>query len=567
VPTSLHSASGRCFLSALALALAAAPSAALAVAPDGLTRDQLAQRTRLLTEYGRLVDPSSADIAPADLPAGPSCLTGLVRDLRANPDLFSPDEWLDITSTLGFPATRSVPPTLPPRADAPPTPTESDGTCVGNTGTNSLIGEHFVVYWDSATETQAQNLLDSLEYSWTREIDELGWQAPDGTGRYKLRFQISNANYAGAYTTVGYCNSSVGYMPYFVAGRGSFSAGNWYKSMASHEFNHSSQFGYGYAHEFYWWEATATYMEEYVYPDYNDWADFYVYFSYYPFLSLNASDQSDNQIFGHMYGMGIWATYLDEYVGGHDLVMGTWDQAQGRSGQYNYWMPDVIEDMGYNFDELWQGFMATSAYMDFSEYSSYYDIQSLEESGALPAEGSEPGDAPWSLGLNFVSFDASQGASGKYLQVDFAGDSAVDWNVVLVTGSGHTVTEYVAADVQDGAGTAWIPFDGSDSGYLVVSPKDPDVSGFNYNWGNPDEYSYTWSACLTDSETGLLCGADASMDTGGASDGPATPADTTTKGGCGCASTVAPMTGMVWGLGLLGLVGLRRRRSFATLTD
>ena len=86
-----------------------------------------------------------------------------------------------------------------------------------------------------------------------------------------------NNSYAGAYTTVEYCSGS-GCMPYIVAYSGSFNSGNWWKTMACHELNHAIQFSYGFSHEFWWWEATATWIEEYVYPSFNDWADMtYVY--------------------------------------------------------------------------------------------------------------------------------------------------------------------------------------------------------------------------------------------------------------------------------------------------
>lgn len=543
-------ASTRSALGRVALFALVTPATALAAAPEGLSQVELERREGMLARYASLVDPTYGDFAPAEHDHGPTCLTGLVKDLRESPHLFDDGEWLDLTSTLGLPLAMSS----QGAPDAPPAP---DGTCVGNTGANSLAGDHFVVYWDGATETQAQSLLDALEESWDVLIDDLGWKPPVGTPGLKLRFQIADSNYAGAYTTIDYC-SGVGYVPYMVTGRGSFNAGTWYKTMAAHEFNHASQWGYGYAHEFYWWEATATWVEEYVYPTYNDWAQNYVYYSFYPHISLNASDQNDQEIFGHMYAMGIWATYLDEYVGGHDFVMGTWEEAQGENGQYDYWMPDVLDDMGEDFDTHWQGFMAATAFMDFEEYSAYYEIQETERAGSLPADGDEPRDAAWSLGVNYVEFDEDEGGDGMFLQVDFAGDDSVDWNVVLVTGGGHTVEEYVPFDIDDGQGSAWIPFEGDVTGFLVISPKDDDASGYYYDWSDADEYEYEWSACLVGSETGVPCGfqVEDSGDTK-ADDDPDSPDGE--KGGCGCAAPVAPMTGLVWAFGLVGLAARRRR--------
>jgi len=63
-------------------------------------------------------------------------------------------------------------------------------------------------------------------------------------------------------------------MPYSVAGRGSFYGGSWFMDMAAHEFNHASQFAYGFGHQFWFWEATATYVEEFVYPTHDGWAPY-----------------------------------------------------------------------------------------------------------------------------------------------------------------------------------------------------------------------------------------------------------------------------------------------------
>lgn len=543
-------------LALLGLLLTAAPAAARDTSSaDGLSSAERARRDALLDAYARLVDPSLGELAPAEHAHGPQCLTGLVKELRENQHLFSPEQWLDIQSTLGLPAPSATPPS--PLAD---------GTCTGDTAEYSLVGEHFVVYWGSgSTEQQAADLLESLEFSWDTLIDDLGWDPPTGTPELKLRFQISDANYAGAYTTIDWC-SGVGYVPYMVAGRGSFSAGTWYKTMAAHEFNHASQWGYSYAHEFYWWEATATWVEEHVYPSYNDWADMYVYFSFYPHIALNASSQQDQEIFGHMYAMGIFATWLDENVGGHDFVLGTWDEVKGDNGQYDAWLPDVLEDMGEDFDSLWQGFMASTAFMDFAEPSYYYDIQSVDDVGSLPYDGDEQRDAPQSLGMNYFEIDEDEGAEGKFLQVDFAGDDGIEWNVVLVTGEGGTVHEYVAAEIEDGAGSAWIPFDGDKKAFLVVSPKDEDVQGYFYDWTDADEYDFDFSLCLADSdsadsETGVPCGQDVDGGTD-SGDGPSTPGadeDEDGSGGCGCFAGATPAAGLLWAAGLLGLASRRRR--------
>ncbi|MCB9781071.1 MAG: hypothetical protein H6742_21050 [Alphaproteobacteria bacterium] len=541
-----------------ALSLALVGIAPAHAAPLHLDAAELRKRDELLAVYDRVF--LGADAAPEAVvddtawadEHGPLCLTGWIEDLQQHRDLFDDAEWRDLAITLH----------LPGGIDAPPIADGGDVTCVGDTAENSKDSEHFVVYYENADDgSKADQLLESLEYSWSKEIDELGWKAPLGTDDYKLRFLIENRNYAGAYTTVDFCGG-VGYMPYMVTGRGSFQGGSWYKTMAAHEFNHSSQFGYGFAHEFFWWEATATWVEEHVYPDNNDWADMYWAFSEYPYIGLNASSQSDQDIFYHMYAMGIFGTYLDEYVGGHDLVQDTWELVDGDRGQYNMWLPDAVEEVGVDFDEAWAGFLATTAFMDFREARYFYDVKTDNKVSSLPGSGSSSNNAPQSLGVSFSKFSSSAGGAGKYLQVDFTGDSGVDWIAVLVTGSGNSVNEYATFDIAAGEGSAWIPFDGDADGFLVVSPKDEGAQGYNYNWGRPDEYEYSFEACLVDSETGVPCGSDPGDGGDGGGDGPATPGDDDGDeklSGCGCTTPAAAPMGAVWALGLLGLVARRRR--------
>ena len=112
-------------------------------------------------------------------------------------------------------------------------------------------------------------------------LDELGLERP----RYWQAFldalpMYHHMLYASAYTYVERCGNS--YVPYIVAYAGSFSAGDWYEMMALHEFNHSSQFSYSEGPEFWYWEATATYIEEQVLPNGNWWSTYVVGYSDHP---------------------------------------------------------------------------------------------------------------------------------------------------------------------------------------------------------------------------------------------------------------------------------------------
>ena len=287
-------------------------------------------------------------------------------------------------------------------------------------------------------------------------------------------------------------------MPYIVAYSGSFSAGSWYKTMAAHEFNHATQFYYGYGHEFYWWEATATWVEEYVYPDLNDWADpIYYGYSSQPHIAFNASDQQNQDVFWHMYAMAVWAKYLDQYVGGHDLVQDTWEAASAYpSAIYNLWMPDIMEDLGYDFDVLYPEFMAALAFMDFDEPDYFLQPRTADTVESLPAEGEGDRDLPQSLGQNFISFDKDVYVEGASLRVTFNGsDSADRWYAVLARGDERTLDTYVTFELDDtGKGTAEIEMVSGAEYFLIVSPVDEGAVGMNYSWSRADDFGYSWSA-------------------------------------------------------------------------
>lgn len=427
------------------------------------------------------------DVVPAE-PVSPHCLTGEMADLRERLPDMSPGEQEAALLTLepwrAAWAARGTPPPV---------------SCIGRYGENYVEGEHFSVEWDGNTidEETAEQFLSALEYSWGIEVDELGWTGPTGASNNQILVYVADGGSAGAYTSVTQCSrGGISYMPYIVAYEGSFRAGSWYKTMAAHEFNHASQFYYGGTHEFYFWEATATWVEEYVYESHNDWADSIAYgYSQQPHIAMNASDQDDAQIFWHMYAMAVWNFYLDEHVGGHDLVLEIWQNATRQNGDYSYWMPDAIADVGLDFAETYAGFMATVAFMDFRERRYFMLPERHDTASSLPASGDDGRNAPQSLGQNFIVLSDGAAENGEMVQFTFDGQDGVEWMAVLARGEENDLDEYVTLELdEDGFGTGQIKAkDGKDI-VLIVSPIDDSAVGFQYNWSRADEFAYTWSA-------------------------------------------------------------------------
>ena len=494
------------------------------------------------------------------------CLTGLIQRLELGWDVLSEADRARITRDLA-PFKVDL---FEPLQVLPSPPSVATDTCWGSQKDNRIDTEHFSVQWDDGviSEARAQDFADSLEESWDVEINELGWKKPAKSSQYLMLVMIDDlgGSGAGAYTTVDTCGTS--YVPYVVASKGSFSSGDWYKTMACHELHHAIQYAYGFAHEFWWWEAAATWIEDLVYPSLNDWANALYMFAQTPELGMNASaGQSNNQqLFWHTYGMGIWGMYLDQHVGGNELVRETWETTEGEWCQYCVWMPDVIEDVGEDFEEVMTGFMAHTAVMDYRDRMYLTDANRARTVNSLPSEGSDSSSSrPQSLGLNIIEFNKSQGGSGKELLVTFDGDdSADDWYAVLAVGNNNLVDHVVFELDGDHSGTARIPFDGSAAGHLVVAPSDESAQGYTYNWRTADEFGYTWSAeIVAAGEGGSGSGGSGGSGSSGSEDDYEVPTASglpslseDDKGGCSTLSGTAPTT-LLW---LAALAGLVRRR-------
>lgn len=419
------------------------------------------------------------------LETGEGCLTPLVAELKQRADELSPEEraWATRTFNPGKRDFLDVPdhgPAGPPPPDAGE-PCNSPASLGVGDGDNELSSEHFTVMWDGNTidEDTAQEFLDSLEDGWRVEVDELGWKEPMLSSQYKMLAFVAPGNYASAYTTVDYCGSS--FAPYIVAYAGSFYNRSWGQTMAVHEFNHSTQFSYGFAWEFYWWEATATYMEGQVYPSSTWWAESVYGWAANPQLAFNASDQGDDDIFWHMYGMAIWAQYLHENVDGNATVLGTWEAAENERGTYSFSMADAMLEMDLDFDALFEDFIVKNTVM---AYEAQRDLPSPDElSGIdeLPASEEVDGSKrPQGYGQTYTRIDA--GAGNGDLIINFSGETDVNWAVHLVEIDRNSVLRDVKVDVVEGVGTATLEAFGDEDVMLVVAPMEEGDSKYNYSY-------------------------------------------------------------------------------------
>jgi hypothetical protein len=409
------------------------------------------------------------------------CLTPLLAALHEQWEGFTPAERARISAVLAPPGSEMFAPVqerpaVVPRKGAPPPARDS----CWSWSDNRLVGDHFVVEWeDGVKESLAEQWLEDLEYSWEKEVDEHGWQAADGSDKYLLVAYIQNKRSGGAYTYIQSCGGSS--IPYMVSGNDSWNDPDWGATMAAHEFNHMLQFSYGDAPEFWWWEATATWVEDYVFPDVNYWSSYVYGYTQAPWIAMSASDQQDQDIFYHMYGMAIFAFYLDNYQGGHDAIRATWEHAQSDRGRYDLSAEDMVVDLGLDWDAVYADFVSRNTVMDYDQQRLFPRVDLTDEVKELPANGkSASRSAPQGYGQNFVSFEKGMGTGD--LVVHFEGDSRADWLVQLVESESKRVNRVVGGALKNGAGDVTLPDYGNEEVVLVVSPLTSSESDFEYSW-------------------------------------------------------------------------------------
>lgn len=543
-------------LSLVAASLAAAPAHPVAGHQDVVPVNGAFGHDLLWRSYLRFYEPEL--LPPDDLPP-PLCSTALVSALQAEWDAFTPAEQARIAARVA-PGLGTLRPTFPARAAAPvaqaagASPPPPNEVCWGDQAFGKaqiLRGEHFQVEYlpNTISSGEAEDLLAELDATYALQVEDLGWRAPEGASRWLIPFYVVESGAASAYTTINPCDGDD--LPYIVANSGSFFDDEWWQDMAAHEFNHAIQFGYGSAVEFWWWEATATYMQEYAYPAHNEWVPYITGYTEQPFQALSASDQADYNVFWHMYGMAIWNFWIDENHGGLPTILAMWEASEGKgNAYYDLTQQEMMADVGLEFGEVYSGFVAANTVMDYAEGDAMPEIDLEDVVTDLPADDASDASAPHAYGQNYWRFDLKPPTGKKTdLELTFTGDEPANWLVQLIGAGADELKTVIEVPIEGSTGTAVLE-DYADYGqvFLVVSPR-KDASG---------TFSYSWSAKgvepLVPEDTGTPPEEEE------AEEPVPTDAVALESGGCGCAVSTPGATAWPGALAALALLSRRRAR-------
>ncbi len=329
---------------------------------------------------------------------------------------------------------------------------------------NRVESDHFSVQWGSnggTSESAAQAMLEELEYARSVYL-EAGYAEPAGVGDgYKVPFYLGNSgpgspgiNFPGGYTTM--CGS---YQHAYVVMSG-IENSNGSKDVANHELFHAVQMGSPapYDVDQFYWEASATWAEDLVEPDFNIYQWFLPSYTNHTEWALDFQGQGSNDEFLHPYAMFIFPTFIDEHApSGPEVLVQVWSEPGG----------GLVDKM----ETAWQGFAHDTSFpLEFGRFTAYVSVMEFEdravyEPNAVPPRSViEPprqvdGSPDW-YGSHFYRVEPSG---------DDIDDDHTKMRLVLDGGS----SDWVVAISRSPDGTTTIPTIGlSDDGDLTLEAID-----------------------------------------------------------------------------------------------
>lgn len=266
--------------------------------------------------------------------------------------------------------------------------------------------QHTVIHYtlegdDAATEDQVAVTADAVETVWTTEIDGMGYPRPlvdDGRGgNDKYDFYFTNQK-----MTYGYCSGETAVddnsRPSYIA------LATWMGEVeiqvtVAHEFFHSIHMTMDYKEPTWWLEVTATWMEDQVYDNIND------YYNYIPQSFANPETPIDDS--GNIcYANSIYAHSLSERFG-VDIIQDIWfATSQSANQEALFYNKKTIESKGASWPTTIHYFRESMLDLDrYGEGDAYADeVGEVDMSGTFNAF---PGTAEGTLkhtGAHMVEF-------------------------------------------------------------------------------------------------------------------------------------------------------------------
>lgn len=270
---------------------------------------------------------------------------------------------------------------------------------------------------------------------------------------------------------------------------------------AGHEFFHAIQYGYDGNEKFWLMEATAVWMEEETYDDVNDCYQYMIPWFEKPHLRLNPPDSPIPNI--RWYGSFIFFKYIDEHLGGSDIIKNTWELSRlfdSNDADYSIQSIDLaLKSNNHTFKEALNNMAIANAIFSsedaagrfsYEEATGYQNYRKESFYNTLSIQLGFFDSLNFSIGdvTNIESYNLQQYGS-QYIKINAtdpvrvsinkpAGDndplSDLTLHTIVKSNSGnYEVQSGQILNIDPGSNTDWI--------YAVVVADDDNVEEFNYD--------------------------------------------------------------------------------------
>ncbi len=254
------------------------------------------------------------------------------------------------------------------------------------------------------------------------------------------------------------------------------------KVTVAHEFNHACQFAYDRFDETFFYELTATYMEDEVFDEVNDNYNYLDEFFDSPHTSLK-----ENSF--HMYSTFIFGRFLRLRYG-PGIMPVTWDYIRYYGAGES--VDSALTVFGSSFAEQFPEFTSWNYFtgtrddgLHYDEGANYPQLPIYFDESVYPVERNQTSSTrPKGWAANYALFN-KDGTPGPILKVDFNGQDYAEWAVSItpIDADGNGKTTYHAdIDQITGNGMIYVPlFSGVDYALGVISNLNESASlGANY---------------------------------------------------------------------------------------
>ncbi len=369
-----------------------------------------------------------------------------------------------------------------------------------------------------------ERFAEILDNVWTTEVEVMGYDAPpsDGTegGDCLLDVYLADLNAYG-YTQIDDGDpASMVYMIFENDFATDFppntdpegDAAGAMKVVATHEFFHTIQFQVteDICTNGWWMEASSTWMEDYIYPDVNDYINYIDYWFQRPQLPVNTYDCTGGTHTLFPYGTTIWIKHMTEKYGS-EFVYDVWKKIKAGTPAVTALsaVTEALTDRETTLEQELKELRVANITMTYEDAYWYQNWQLVNNPDVGPIEVTYSGiitdissspayvnDSLFPLSAKYYSFSSLQ-ATGN-LKLDFNGGGNIRVMVIVFKSGGYDVTELT---IVNNTGSITINGFGSGGPYnrVVVIPV---------NYSDTIEGSFSLTASYITTYTGSISSVD-----------------------------------------------------------